>query len=120
MGYEIAEKALPSADEPLLVSSISDDKPAARPTSKRDRRGELNKDVTKIRINAGRKKNMRPGDILGALTNIEGVSSSDIGIIDVQDYYSYVDILANKGSLVMEALQDMPVKGKKVNVKQMD
>lgn len=47
---------------------------------------------------------MRPGDILGALTGIECVSASDIGIVDVQDHFSYVDILDNKGSLVMEAL----------------
>ena len=91
-----------------------------RPTPRRDRRGELNKELTKIRINAGKKKNMRPGDILGALTNIECVSARDIGIIDVQDHFSYVDILANKGGLVLEALQDMPIKGKKVNVKQLE
>ncbi len=120
VGYEIAEKALPSAEDPILVSALPDDRLTARSSSKRDRRGELNNEVTKIRINAGRKKNMRPGDILGALTNIECVSASDIGIIDVQDFYSYVEILANKGSLVLEALQEMPIKGKKVNVKQMD
>ncbi len=42
------------------------------------------------------------------------------GSMELQDYYSYVDILANKGSLVLEALQDLPIKGKKVNVKEVE
>ncbi len=120
VGYQLAEKELPSDEELAQEKAHFENNLVVRPTPKRDRRDELNKDVTKIRINAGKKKNMRPGDILGALTNIECVSARDIGIIDVQDYYSYVDILANKGSLVLEALQDLPIKGKKVNVKEVE
>ncbi len=120
VGYQIAEKVLPSHEELTQGKALYEDNLVAKPNPKRDRRGELNTEITKIRINAGKKKNMRPGDILGALTNIECISACDIGIIDVQDYFSYVDIMANKGSLVLEALQDMPIKGKKVNVKQVD
>ncbi len=120
VGYPIPEKELPSDTEAAQGKALFANELFARPTPRRDRREELNKEVTKIRINIGKKKNMRPGDILGALTSIECVKSSDIGIIDVQDHFSYVDILANKGSLVLEALQDMPIKGKKVKVKQME
>lgn len=117
IGYQIAEQEPPIYEDPppLLTNQL-----IVRPTSRRDRRIELNKEFTKIRINAGKKKNMRPGDILGALTNIEGISACDIGIIDVQDHNSYVDILVNKGSLVIEALQDIPIKGRKVKVKRFD
>jgi len=38
----------------------------------------------------------------------------------VQDHFSYVDILANKGCLVLDALQDIPIKGKMVTVKQVE
>lgn len=120
VGYQIAEKQPPSDEELLVGKALFKNKPMSRPTPRRDRRGDLNKELTKIRINAGKRKNMRPGDILGALSNIECISASDIGIIDVQDNFSYVDILANKGSLVLEALQDMPIKGKKIKVKQLE
>ncbi|PKM77963.1 MAG: RNA helicase [Firmicutes bacterium HGW-Firmicutes-15] len=117
VGYQIPEKALPSLQELLDGTTRVEVINAYRPTPKRDRCAELNADIIKLRINAGKKKNMRPGDILGALTKIECVRACDIGIIDVQDHFSYVDILANKGGLVLEALKDMPIKGKKVNVK---
>jgi len=120
IGYQIPQKALPSPEEIIDGRARFATENAARPMPTRNRRAELNSDIMKIRINAGKNKKLRPGDILGALTNIECLSVNDIGIIDVQDYFSYVDIFANKGSLVLEALQDMPIKGKKVNVKQMD
>jgi ATP-dependent RNA helicase DeaD len=119
VGYQIPAKDLPSWEDLIQAKALFEVKNAHRPTPKRDRRAELNTEIIKIRINVGKKKHMRPGDILGALTNIKCVSAGDIGIIDVQDYFSYVDILANKGILVLEALQDMPIKGKKVNVKQL-
>lgn len=120
VGYEIPEKALPSYEEVIRGKALFEAKKAHRPTPKHSRDAELNSEITKIRINAGTKKHMRPGDILGALTNIECINADDIGIIDVQDHFSYVDILANKGILVLEALQYMPIKGKSVNVKLME
>ncbi|ENK1243605.1 DEAD/DEAH box helicase [Clostridium botulinum] len=73
-------------------------------------------DITKIYISAGRKKKIRPGDIVGAITNIEGINADDIGIIDIQDNHSYVDILEGKGNMVLKASEDMKIKGKKVRI----
>ena len=36
----------------------------------------------------------------------------DIGIIDVRESLTYVEILNGKGSHVLESLQDKPIKGK--------
>ncbi|MEA4924317.1 MAG: DEAD/DEAH box helicase [Syntrophomonadaceae bacterium] len=115
VGYQIPEKALPSREDLIQKQALGEVK---RSTPQRNRRAELEAEIMKIRINTGKKKKMRPGDILGALTNIEGINADDIGIIDVQDNFAYIDILANKGSLVLDALQTMPIKGKKVNVKE--
>ncbi|MEA1962458.1 MAG: DEAD/DEAH box helicase [Bacillota bacterium] len=90
---------------------------STRPKVKMDSSAELNKEIMKLRINAGKKKKMRPSDILGALTKIEGVCAHDVGIIDVQDTCSYIEILDNKGPLVQVALQNMQIKGKNVSVK---
>jgi ATP-dependent RNA helicase DeaD len=120
IGYQIPENAFPSAEELNQGKRLWEAKNASCPAPNHDRRAELNTEITKLRINAGKKKHMRPGDILGALTNIEGISAGDIGIIDVQDHFSYVDILDNKGCLVLDALQDIPIKGKMVTVKQVE
>lgn len=84
---------------------------------KNDNSEKLNKEITKIRISAGRSSKMRPGDILGAITNIAGLSAADTGIIDIQDTCSYVEILGGKGDLVIEALQTMKIKGKIHSIK---
>jgi len=77
---------------------------------------QKDKDITKIYISAGRKKKIRPGDIVGAITSIETINVDDIGIIDIQDNHSYVDILEGKGNIVLKASEDMKIKGKKVRI----
>lgn len=65
------------------------------PEEKQDKAFKVGKDITKIYINGGRKKKIRPGDLVGAITSIEGVDAWDMGIIEVGNNVSYVDILNN-------------------------
>lgn len=113
IGYKIPVLPLPAKDEvdraKKAYAKVSKD-----PALKRDKAEELNKEITKIYINAGKKKKVRPGDIVGAVTGIDGVEAQDVGIIDIQDNYSYIDILGGKGDMVLQALQDTTIKGKKV------
>ncbi|MEL7597943.1 MAG: DbpA RNA binding domain-containing protein, partial [Clostridiaceae bacterium] len=110
------KKEIPSEEEAEQGKKIFEKKFKSRPKPKKDKSAELNKEITKLHINAGKKKKIRPGDILGAIINIEGISGEDIGIIDVQDNFSYVDILGKKGGIVLNALQHATIKGKKVKV----
>ena len=55
---------------------------------------------------------MRPGDVVGAICNIEGVTGDDIGVIDLMDISTFVEILNGKGETVFRALQQMPIKGR--------
>lgn len=75
------------------------------------------RDISRIRINIGKKKKVRPGDILGAVSNLSGITSEDIGIIDIQETCSYVEIFNNKGDLVLESLPKSKVKGKTITTK---
>lgn len=86
----------------------------AKPKKVKDK--EINKEITKIYISAGRKKKIRPGDIAGTISSIEGVNPEDVGIIDIQDNFSYVEILSGKGKLVLEGLKNKTIKGKTVRV----
>lgn len=76
----------------------------------------INKGITKIYLNGGKKKKIRAVDFVGTISNIIGVTVEDIGIIDIQDAGSYVDILNGKGKLVLDALKNMTIKGKKLKV----
>lgn len=72
----------------------------------------LNEGITRLSIGGGRKSKMRAGDIVGTICSIEGIEASDIGIVDIRDSLSYVEVLNGKGIQVMECLQTKPVKGK--------
>ena len=76
----------------------------------------VNKGITKLYFNGGKKKKIRAVDFVGTISNLEGLSSDDIGIIDIQDQGSYVEILNGKGKRVLDALKNKTIKGKKLRV----
>lgn len=86
------------------------------PKKKKDKALKINKEITKLYFNGGKKKKLRAVDFVGAISNIEGIASEDIGIIEIQDLGSYVEILNGKGNIVLEALKTMTIKGKKLRV----
>lgn len=83
-------------------------KTEARP----DKAQALNEGILRISIGGGRKSKMRAGDLVGAICSMEEMEVADIGIIDIRDSLSYVEILNGKGSQVLEYLQTRPIKGK--------
>ncbi len=72
----------------------------------------FNKDIMKLSIGGGRKSKMRAVDIVGTICSIGGVTADDIGIIDIRDSLTYVEILNGKGKIVLDALQNKPIKAK--------
>ncbi len=70
------------------------------------------KTISKITIGGGKKSKIRPGDIVGAVCAIDGIDGEDIGIIDIRDSITYLEILNNKGTVVLNELQTRPIKGK--------
>lgn len=70
------------------------------------------KDIARLCIGGGRKSKMRAKDVVGTICSIDGISAEDIGVIDVRDSITYVEILNNKGKMVCDQLQDRTIKGK--------
>ncbi|MEG2707760.1 MAG: DbpA RNA binding domain-containing protein, partial [Vagococcus sp.] len=88
------------------------DKQNQKAELKKDKGYEFKDDIMKIHINAGKKTKMRPGDVVGALCNIEGMTADDIGVINLMDISTFVEILNGKGEMVLKQLQRMPIKGR--------
>lgn len=84
-----------------------------QPCPGKQRKGAaLNDGITKLSIGGGKKSKIRTVDIVGTICSIEGIEALDIGIIDIRDSLTYVEILHGKGNIVLEALQMKPMKGK--------
>ncbi|AOR23336.1 DEAD/DEAH box helicase [Clostridium taeniosporum] len=114
IGFKIESKELPSKEEVSKCIEKAFSVLKTRPKKKKEKSNAVSKNIMKIYLNGGKKKKIRPGDIVGAITKIPGVTGEDIGIIDVQDIASYVDILNGKGKIVINGLKAATIKGKKL------
>lgn len=85
-----------------------------------DKSSNLSNEIMKLHINAGKKTKMRPVDIVGTLCSIEGVEACDMGVINVQDISTFVEVLNNKGDMVLKALQSKNIKGRPRKVTKVD
>lgn len=66
-----------------------------------------------LRIAAGRKEKIRPGDILGALTSEGGIDGKAVGKIDVLDYAAFVAVERSVAKQALACLLNGKIKGRK-------
>ena len=99
------EKCRPNFESKMFENEIKEDKAT-----------ELNSGIMKLFFNGGKKKKLRAVDFVGTIAKIEGISAEDIGIITIQDQATFVEILNNKGPIVLQAMKNKTIKGKKLKV----
>jgi ATP-dependent RNA helicase DeaD len=116
IGFEIPKMDVPTQDEVTSGKAAFEEKLSGRRVVRNNKSARINKDITKLHFSGGKKKKLRAVDFVGTISNIPGVSAEDIGIITIQDNLSYVDILNGKGSVVLQAMEQTTVKGKKLKV----
>lgn len=116
IGFEIPVMEAPTQVEVAREQAAFDEKISGRRVVKNNKTARINKDIMKLHISGGKKKKIRAVDLVGTIANIPGVSADDIGIITIQDQLSYVDILNGKGALVLQAMENTTIKGKKLKV----
>jgi len=116
LGYSIEKGDFPSDLEIKEGRSIFKDSQKQLKEGLDNKKKVIHKDIIKVYISAGKKKKLRNIDIVGALSNLPELSGDDIGIIDIQDNISYVDILNNKGELLIKKYKEVIIKGKKVKL----
>lgn len=92
--------------------SSPDDRPKAKPKRKASTAG-----MVRVYIGAGRKNNMRPADLVGAIANEAGIAGSDIGAIEIADGFSLVELPEDLADPVIAALRATKIKGKRLTVR---
>ena len=120
IGKEIILKEKPEVENVDAAKEEFEQKMNTRPEIKEAKGAELSKEIMKLHINAGKKTKMRAMDIVGTLCNISGMTKDDIGIINIADISTFVEILNNKGELVFQELQNTPIKGRVRSVSKVD
>jgi len=68
--------------------------------------------MTTVKINGGKKNKLRPGDILGALTNEANLSKEQIGKIDIFEFHAYVAIDSSVAAKTMAVMENAKIKNR--------
>ena len=116
IGFSLERKEAPSRSEVDKAREAFDKKISSKPKIKEEKGHKLNKTITKLYFNGGKKKKLRAVDFVGAICRVPGITAEDIGIIDIQENISYVEVLNNKGEEVLKAMKNSTIKGKQLKV----
>lgn len=116
IGFNIPKEYPPLKEAVEKQRESFETKINARPTIKKDKTEQLNKEIMKLYFNGGKKKKLRAVDFVGTIAKLPGVTADDIGIIEIQDNVTYVDILNEKGPIVLKEMKTTTVKGKLLKV----
>lgn len=81
-----------------------------------DSRFDLIAPMKTLYINGGKKDKIRPGDILGALVNVAGLTASQVGNITILDRQTYVAVEASVARQTISKLAGEKIKGLKFKV----
>jgi ATP-dependent RNA helicase DeaD len=117
---KLAHTAAAGAEDEEEIPAIELRPP--RPTSKpRQTNGKRSArpgaGFVRIYVGAGRKSNMRPTDLVGAIVNEAGIDPKEIGAIEIADRFSLVEVSDEVVSRVIAALRGASIKGKRLTVR---
>lgn len=116
IGFKLEPISAPSKEEVENNKEVFLQSHQEKLKAKKLKTDVVNESITKLYFNGGKKKKLRAVDFVGTICQIENVTAEDIGIITILDTCSYVEILNNKGNLVLAALKKMTIKGKQLKV----
>ncbi|QIK70767.1 DEAD/DEAH box helicase [Erysipelothrix sp. HDW6C] len=100
-------RSLVADRKPQFISKMN-----RKPKVKKSKDHNFKSEIAKLHIKGGKKQKLRAGDVVGAIASISGIEAGDIGVIEVLEESTYVEILNNKGSDVLKVLKEAPIKGK--------
>jgi ATP-dependent RNA helicase DeaD len=73
--------------------------------------------VARLYVGAGRRSNIRPADLVGAIVNEAGVDPRAIGAIQITDRFSLVEVPDEIADEIISTLRAATIKGKRVPVR---
>jgi ATP-dependent RNA helicase DeaD len=91
--------------------------PAAGPRAPRPRPRDDGRSMSRIFIGAGRQAGIRPADLVGAITNEAGITSRDLGAIEITDRFSLVEVPDDQIDEIVAVMKKATLRGQKVPVR---
>ncbi len=70
-----------------------------------------------LHLNIGRRDNVRPGDIVGALLNAVGIPKEHVGRVDLRDTFSLLEVRAESAEAARRGLAGVTLRGRSVSAR---
>jgi ATP-dependent RNA helicase DeaD len=110
------EQELPTAPPPRDRDRAPSGAPRERAEGRAPRRAPSGPTV-RLFFGAGRAAGIRPADLVGAIANEAGISSRDLGAIEITDRFSLVDVPEESADHIVETMRRTMLRGQKVLVR---
>ncbi|GAA2090465.1 DEAD/DEAH box helicase [Brevibacterium salitolerans] len=102
--------------ESLTAEPLPEPKARANRNERGDRKGSR-PGMRTYRIAVGRNDRVQPGGIVGAIANEGGLTSAQIGAIDIRAGHSLVDLPESLPENVLSRLQNTKIQGKRIDLR---
>ena len=106
-----------AAKEEAEIPPPAEAAPKPKKKTARSKPAKPKQGMARIFVGAGRKANMRPADLVGAIVNEAGIEAKTIGAIEIGDTFSLVELPEPVTDAVIAALRATKVKGKRLTVR---
>ena len=73
--------------------------------------------MVRLFLTIGSRDNVRPGDLVGAIANTAGITSAEVGKIDMRESHSIVEVASDVADTVIETVTGTTIKGRRVVVR---
>ena len=70
--------------------------------------------MTRIFVNVGAMDNVRPGDLVGAITNEAGITSAQVGKVDIRENHTLVEVASDVAEKVVSKITGGTIRGRRV------
>ena len=134
---EIPDERAPSGDRPKDRGGDRPKRDGDRGGDRKDRGGDRPKDrgsdrpgghgkkgapsgdLVRVQLNLGTDAGIRPQDLVGAIANETGLQGREIGITEISDRFSVVEVPRKRAKDVVTALESTRLRGRKVKARVM-
>jgi ATP-dependent RNA helicase DeaD len=116
-GAEIAAAALQLLERERVRSAAAVAAVAAGSGTSSTSRERPTGPMVRLFVNVGARDNARPGDLVGAITNQGGVTSADVGKVDVRESHSIVEVSPSVADDVIERVTGSSIRGRRAVVR---
>ena len=70
--------------------------------------------MTRLYLNVGTMDNVRPSDLVGAITNEAGISKAEVGRVDVRERHSTIEVATPVANAVVSKITGLSIRNRRV------